>query len=92
MRECEEILKIVQISRDLRLDRAGGLRLASRQKLHTCQACQKLKRHASWTKSTDWPFGYLAARTHDLVKLRVQAANQLYFEKPDSSHSILTLV
>ena len=36
------------------------------------------------TKSTNWPFSYLA------VKLRVQIANQLYFEKPDSSHSILT--
>ena len=43
MRECKEMLKIVQRSKDLRLDLAGGLRLASRQKLHACQACQKLK-------------------------------------------------
>ena len=31
MRECEEMLKIVQRSRDSRLDLAGGSRLASRQ-------------------------------------------------------------
>ena len=40
MRECEEILKIVQSSKDLRLDLAGGSQLASRQ---------KLKRYASWS-------------------------------------------
>ena len=43
-------------------------------------------------KSTNWPFSYLAAETCDSVKSRVQAANQLCFEKLDSSHSILTLV
>ena len=43
------MLKIVQRSRDSWLDLAGGSRLASRQKLHTCQACQKLKRHISWS-------------------------------------------
>ena len=31
MRECEEMLKIVQRSRGSRLDLAGGSRLASRQ-------------------------------------------------------------
>ena len=31
MRECEELLKIVQRNRDSRLDLAGGSRLASRQ-------------------------------------------------------------
>ena len=31
MRECEELLKIVQRNRDLRLDLVGGSRLASRQ-------------------------------------------------------------
>ena len=41
------MLKIVKRSRDSWLDLAGGLRLASCQKLHTCQACQKLKSHAS---------------------------------------------
>ena len=32
-----------------RLDLIGGSRLACRQKLHTCQACQKLKHHANWS-------------------------------------------
>ena len=49
MREYEEMLKIVQSSTDLRLDLASGSWLASRQKLHTCQAYQKLKRYASWS-------------------------------------------
>ena len=40
MRECEEMLKIVQSSRDSQLDLAGGSRLANRQ---------KLKHHASWS-------------------------------------------
>ena len=31
MRECEELLKIVQRNRDSRLDFVGGSRLASRQ-------------------------------------------------------------
>ena len=43
------------------------------------------------TKSTDWPFSYLAVGTRNSVKPRVQASSQLYFEKPDSSHSILIL-
>ena len=38
MRECEQMLKFVQSSRDLRLDLAGSSQLASCQKLHTCQA------------------------------------------------------
>ena len=44
------------------------------------------------TKSTDWSFSYLAAGTRNSIKLRVQAASQLCFDKLDSSHSILTLV
>ena len=47
VRECEEMLKIVQRHRDSRLDLAGGSRLARCQKLYTCQACQNLKCHAS---------------------------------------------
>ena len=43
------MLKIVQRSRDSWLNLVGGSQLASRQKLHTCQACQKLKHHASWS-------------------------------------------
>ena len=47
MRECEELLKCVQRSRDSQLDLAGGLRLQAAGLMHTCQACQKLKRRAS---------------------------------------------
>ena len=47
VRECEELLKCVQRSRESRLDLAGGLRLQAAKLKHTCQACQKLKRHAS---------------------------------------------
>ena len=47
MRECEELLKCVQRSRDSRLDFAGGSRLQAARLKHTCQACQKLKRRAS---------------------------------------------
>ena len=49
MRECEEMLKFVQSSRDSRLDLTGSSRLASHQKLHTCQAYGELKHHASWS-------------------------------------------
>ena len=47
VRECEELLKYVQRSRESRLDLAGGSRLQAAKLKHTCQACQKLKRHAS---------------------------------------------
>ena len=47
MRECEELFKIVQRNKDSRLDLAGGSRLQAAKMMHTCQACQMLKRHAS---------------------------------------------
>ena len=47
MRECEKLLKIVQRNRDSRVDLAGGSRLQATRMMHTCQACQKLKRRAS---------------------------------------------
>ena len=49
MRECEELLKCVQRSRDSRLDFSGGLLLQATRLKHTCQACQKLKHHASYS-------------------------------------------
>ena len=49
VRECEELLKCVQRSRDLQLDFAGGSRLQAAKLKHMCQACQKLKRRASWS-------------------------------------------
>ena len=46
---CErvELLKIMQRSRDSRLDLVGGSRLQATRMLHTCQACQKLKSRAN---------------------------------------------
>ena len=49
MRECEELLKCVQRSRDSRLDFAGGSWLLAARLKHTCQACQKLKHRASYS-------------------------------------------
>ena len=49
MRECKELLKCVQRSRDSRLDFVGGSRLQAARLKHTCQACQKLKRCASYS-------------------------------------------
>ena len=47
VRECEELLKCVQRSRDSWLDLTGGSRLQATRLMHTCQACQKLKRHTN---------------------------------------------
>ena len=47
VRECEELLKCVQRNRDSRLDFAGGSQLQAAKLMHTCQACQKLKRRTS---------------------------------------------
>ena len=90
------MLKIVQRSKDSRLDLAGSSRLASCQKLHTCQACREAEPSCQLqhyrTKSPVWPFSYLAIRTRVSVKSRGQATSQLYFRKTDFSHSTLTLV
>ena len=47
VRECEELLKCVQRSRDSLLNFVGGSRLQAAKLKHTCQACQKLKRRTS---------------------------------------------
>ena len=39
----------MQRNRDSRLDLAGGSRLQAARMMHTCQACQKLKRRASYS-------------------------------------------
>ena len=93
MRECEEMLKIVQRI----ATRSHGWLAAYKppevahmpSMLEVEMSCQ-LEHYR--TKSTDWLFSYLAAGTCDSVKPRVQAANQFGFEKLDSSHSILTIV
>ena len=49
VRECEELLKCVQRSRDLWLDFVGDSRLQAAKLEHMCQVCQKLKRRASYS-------------------------------------------
>ena len=49
VRECQELLKCVQRSRDLWLDFAGDSRLQAAKLEHMCQVCQKLKRRASYS-------------------------------------------
>ena len=59
MRECEELLKIVQRSRDSRLDLTGGSRLASRQKVaHMPSMPEAKESHQLFhyrTKVPGWP-------------------------------------
>ena len=90
VRECEELLKCVQRNRDSRLDFAGGSWLQAAKLKHTCQACQKLKRHTSCSlqdKSFSWPGRLLAAWTRDSTQSRGQAARTPCLEKYDVSHS-----
>ena len=49
VRKCEELFKCVQRSRDSQLDLVGGSWLQAAKLKHTCQACQKLKCHASYS-------------------------------------------
>ena len=83
MREYEEMLKIVQRSRDSRLDLASGSQLASHQKLHTCQACQKLKRHASWSTTGQ------KVQTGRLVTSRLELIAQPSHEAKPPASSVL---
>ena len=60
MRECEEMLKFVQSSRDSQLDLVGSSQLVNSQKLHTRQTCREVEASCQLehyrTKSQDWPF------------------------------------
>ena len=47
MKECAELLKIVQRNRDSRLDLAGGSGLQAARMMLMCQAYQKLKSRAN---------------------------------------------
>ena len=59
MKECEELLKIVQRSRDSRLDLSGGLRLASRQKVSHMPSMPEVEESRQLlhygTKVKGWP-------------------------------------
>ena len=83
MRKCEEMLKIVQRSSDSRLDLASRSQLASRQKLHTCQVCQKLKRHASWSTTGQ------KVQTGRSITSRLELTAQLSREAKPPASSIL---
>ena len=72
------MLKIVQRSRDLRLDLT-----ASRQMLNTCQACQKLKRHASWSTTGQ------KIQTGRSVTLRLELVTQSSRESKPLASSVL---
>ena len=77
------MLKIVQRNGNSWLDLAGSSRLASRQKLHTCQACQKLKRHASWSTAGQ------KVQTDCSVTSRLELATQSSRESKLPANSVL---
>ena len=90
VRECEELLKCVQRNKDSRLDFIGGSQLQATKLKHTCQAYQKLKRHASCSlqdKSSSWPSRLLVAWTRDTTQPLGQAAKTPCLAKYDVSHS-----
>ena len=65
MRECEEMLKFVQSSRDSRLELAGGSQLVSRQTMHMSEACREDEQSRQLEhykiKSPVWKFYLLVA-------------------------------
>ena len=65
------MLKSVQEKQGLATGSCRWLAAASRQKLHTCQACQKLKRHATWSTTGQ------NRTTGRLVTSRLELATQL---------------
>ena len=80
------MLKIVQRNTDSRLDLAGGSRLASHQKLHMCQTCQKMKRHASWSTTGQ------KVQTDHSVTSRLELATQSSREsKPPANYVLKSL-
>ena len=82
MRECEELLKIVQRNRDLRLDLASGSRLQAAKMMHTCQACQKLKSRANYCTTGQ------KSQAGQAVCSRLELATQPSLEVKLPEHSI----
>ena len=66
-----------------RLDLVGGSRFASRHKLHTCQACQKLKHHANWSTTGQ------KVQTDHSVTLRLELVAQSSCEAKLPANSVL---
>ena len=86
------LLKSVQENRDSRLGLAGDSRLQA------ARSSIRAKHAGRWTVmlagalQDNWPYGYLATGSRDLVKPRGQAASHPCFVKPDVSHSSPTPV
>ena len=76
MKKCSKVCKK---NRDSRLDLAA----ASRQKLLTCQACQKLKCHASWSTTRQ------NRTTGRSVTLRLELATQSSDEAKSRASPVL---
>ena len=90
MRECEELLKIVQRNRDSRLDLASGSRLASRQNVAhmpsilEVEESRQLLHHR--TKVPSWPDRLLVAWTRNSTQSRGQVARTPCLGKTDFSY------
>ena len=83
------LLKSVQENRDSWLDLAA----VSRQMQHTCQACQKVNSHASWsTTGQNRTIAHTVISRLGLATWLGQVASHPCFVKPDVSHSSLTPV
>ena len=82
MRECEELLKIVQRNRDSRLDLAGGSRLQATRMMHTYQTCQKLKSRASCCTTGQ------KSQASQAICLRLELATQPSREVKSPKHPV----
>ena len=87
MRECEEMLKIVQRSRDLRLDFAGSSWVArGLQAIRSCthaKHAEKLNRHASYSTTGQ------KVKSGHLVTSRLELAAQSSREAKLPASSVL---
>ena len=73
--------------------RKQRLATLNRQKQHTCQTCQKLKRHANWrTIGQNRTTGPSVISRLDLATQSSHELALFWKKKPDSSHSILISV
>ena len=78
MRECEEMLKIVQRSKDSQLDLAGSSRLVSRRSCIRAKYAEKLNRHASCsTIGQKVQFGHSVTSRLELVAQSSREAKPL---------------
>ena len=73
------MLKNVQENRVSRLGLAGDSRLQAARSNLTCQACWKVNSLLAGALQDNWPYGYLATGSRDLVKPRGQAASHPCF-------------